>query len=171
MLQLKYKAAMVIPFIKPGLWVLILIVGFAITLSAPLLNNEVLAQDIPAGCPGGPAGPPAPGTVCPEEPGPAGIERKESGEYECKDASIETCVKENPIVKSVINPLINLLAALVGVAVTLMIIVGGIQYGSSGGDPQAVANAKQKIKNAIIALLAFAFMWSFLQWIVPGGIF
>jgi heme/copper-type cytochrome/quinol oxidase subunit 2 len=67
--------------------------------------------------------------------------------------------------------LTNVLAALVGVVVVGMIILGGIQYSSSGGDPQKVSAAKKRIFNAVIALVTFIFMYSFLQWIVPGGIF
>jgi hypothetical protein len=70
-----------------------------------------------------------------------------------------------------INGIANFLAVGVGVIVTIMIVVGGIQYAASGGDPQAVASAKKKIYNALLALLAFALVYAFLQFIVPGGTF
>jgi hypothetical protein len=66
---------------------------------------------------------------------------------------------------------INLLSAMVGVVVVIMVIVGGIQYSSAGADPQKVAAARGKISNALLALVAYLFMFSFLQWVVPGGIF
>jgi hypothetical protein len=69
-----------------------------------------------------------------------------------------------------INPLINLLAALVGVAVTISIIVGGIQYASSGGDPQKVTLAKTRIRGAIIALITFIFLYALLNFLIPGGL-
>jgi hypothetical protein len=65
----------------------------------------------------------------------------------------------------------NILSAGVGVIIVIMIIVGGIQYTTAGSDPQKVAAAKSKIMNAIIALIAFFFLFAFLQWVVPGGIF
>lgn len=68
-------------------------------------------------------------------------------------------------------PLINLLTAGVGLVITIMIVIGGIQYTSSGGNAQAVTAAKQRIFNSLLALFAFAFMWSFLQFVVPGGLF
>jgi hypothetical protein len=68
-----------------------------------------------------------------------------------------------------INPIINFLAALVGIVVTIMLIAGGIQYSSAGGDPAKVSAAKTKIMNALIALLAFFFIYAGLQWLVPGG--
>lgn len=84
-----------------------------------------------------------------------------------KNNSPEACV----IFDKYLIPIMNLLIGAVGIIVAIMIIAGGIQYSASGGDPQAVNAAKSRIMNAIFALLAFAFLWSFLQWIVPGGIF
>lgn len=66
---------------------------------------------------------------------------------------------------------INVLSGLVGVAVIGSIIVAGIQYSASAGDAQAVAAAKKRISNALLALLVFALTYSFLQWLVPGGVF
>lgn len=66
---------------------------------------------------------------------------------------------------------INLLTALAGLAITASVIIGGIQYSTSGGNPQASAAAKKRIGDAILALLALVFLYTFLQWIVPGGIF
>lgn len=102
---------------------------------------------------------------------------KESGASDCekleKDPFIDVdCRNENmdcnPVTKY-INPLINSLAVLVGIAVTIGIIVGGIQYASSGGDPQKAAAGKQHIKMAVIALVGFFFMYAFLAFLLPEG--
>lgn len=66
--------------------------------------------------------------------------------------------------------LINVLSATLGVVVTAVIIIAGIQYSASAGNPQAAAAARQRITNAALALLFFAGMYGFLQWIVPGGL-
>jgi hypothetical protein len=66
--------------------------------------------------------------------------------------------------------LINVLSATLGVVVTAVIIIAGIQYSASAGNPQAAAAARQRIVNAALALLFFAGMYGFLQWIVPGGL-
>lgn len=65
---------------------------------------------------------------------------------------------------------INVLSAILGIVITISIIVAGIQYSASAGNPQAVEASKKRISNAILALVTFAFMYGFLQWIVPGGI-
>jgi hypothetical protein len=97
------------------------------------------------------------------------IPRNPGDEYECL-GTLDSCVKQNPITQKV-QFVINLLAAGIGIIVTAMIVIGAIQYSASGGDPQVVAAAKKKITNAVLALIAFMFMYSFLQWLVPGGIF
>jgi hypothetical protein len=73
-------------------------------------------------------------------------------------------------VQGYINPFINFLAALVGVAVVISIVIGGIQYSSSGGDPAKAAAAKNRIRNAIVALVAFFFLYALLNFLIPGGL-
>jgi|GEM_PF-2098634 len=70
-----------------------------------------------------------------------------------------------------INPFIDFLTGAVGIVVTISLVSAGIQYASSADDPQKVAAARRRIVNTVIALLAFIFLWAFLQWIVPGGVF
>ena len=70
-----------------------------------------------------------------------------------------------------INPFVNLLAALVGLAVVGGIIYGGILFSSSAGDPQKAAQGKEHIRNALIALLAYILLYTFLQFLIPGGRF
>ncbi len=79
--------------------------------------------------------------------------------------------KECNIVRQYLNPVINALGIIVVLAVVISIVIGGIQYTTSADQPGAVQAARQRIINAVLALLAFTFLWSFLQWIIPGGIF
>jgi hypothetical protein len=83
---------------------------------------------------------------------------------QCKSAS--SC----DLVKKYVDPLINVLAAAVGVVVTISIVVGGIQYASSAGDPGKAQAARKRIMNAIIALIGFFLFYAVLQWLVPGGL-
>lgn len=88
----------------------------------------------------------------------------------CESAGGEGCSGDDcGLVDRYLNPIINFLAIIVGLVATISIVVGGIQYASSGDDPQKVAQAKSRIINAVIGLLAFLFLYSFLQWVVPGG--
>lgn len=65
---------------------------------------------------------------------------------------------------------INVLSAVVGLVVVGSIIYGGIQYSMAGSDPQKVSEAKRRIRNAVIALMFFLFMFSLLNYLVPGGV-
>jgi hypothetical protein len=65
----------------------------------------------------------------------------------------------------------NILSGAVGAVIVIMIAVGGIQYTTSRDDPQAVLAAKNRIKNAVLALVFYLFGFAFLQYLIPGGIF
>jgi hypothetical protein len=95
----------------------------------------------------------------------------------CEDSAAKAAGKscdQNASCKKIYDYLIkaaDLLSALVGVVAVGMIIFGGIEFSSSGGDPQKVASAKGHITNAVIALVAFLFLFAFLNFIIPGGLF
>jgi len=69
-----------------------------------------------------------------------------------------------------VNPLIQVLSALVGVAVVISIIYGGIEYVTSAGDPQRAEAGKKRIIESLVGLAAFMLLYAFLQYITPGGI-
>jgi len=92
----------------------------------------------------------------------------------CNDVPISIGVEcetdVNPIY-SYVTAIINFLSAGVGIVVVTMVAVGGVQYMMAGGNPQATQAAIKRISNALIALVIFIFLWAFLSWIVPGGMF
>lgn len=69
-----------------------------------------------------------------------------------------------------LNTVINLLSALVGIAVVGSIIFAGIQYITSGDNSSQVAAAKQRIAMSVLGLLLFFMGYALLQWLIPGGI-
>ena len=89
-----------------------------------------------------------------------------------EDPALTKCNGPNScdLVKKYLDPLINVLAAAVGVVVTISIVIGGIQYASSAGDPGKTSAAKQRITNAIIALIGFFLLYAVLSWLMPGGL-
>lgn len=66
-------------------------------------------------------------------------------------------------------PLLNFMGSIVGLIVTISIVAAGIQYSSAANDPNKIAAARSRITNAVIALVAFLFLYGLLQWLVPGG--
>jgi hypothetical protein len=45
----------------------------------------------------------------------------------------------------------------------------GVQYTLARDDPTAVAHAKERIVNNLIALLVFIFAYALINYVVPGG--
>jgi hypothetical protein len=65
---------------------------------------------------------------------------------------------------------IRVLSAGVGLVVVGSIVVGGIQYSASRGDPQATAQAINRIRSSLYALLIYIFGFALLNYIIPGAI-
>jgi hypothetical protein len=64
--------------------------------------------------------------------------------------------------------IVRFLGGLIGLVVILMIIIGGIQYMTAGGNPKAVAAAKGRITGAITALVLYLLMFGILHYLIPG---
>lgn len=94
----------------------------------------------------------------------------------CKDPALDPdaeCDIDNgcDIIAKYVNPAINLLSFIFGLIAVISLVMGGIQYAASTGDPQKVTAAKDRIRNTIIAVAAYFFLYGFLQFLIPGGIF
>jgi hypothetical protein len=74
-------------------------------------------------------------------------------------------------VKQYVNPGIKLFSIAFGLVATISIIIGGINYSTSGGDPQKASKARARITNTVIALVAYMFLYALLQFLIPGGAF
>ncbi|HSW85248.1 MAG TPA: pilin [Candidatus Saccharimonadales bacterium] len=81
------------------------------------------------------------------------------------DCSADSC----DLIAKYINPGINLLTAIFGLIAVISLIIGGIQFSTSEGDPQKASSAKNRISGTIIAIFAYALLYGFLQFLVPGG--
>ena len=78
--------------------------------------------------------------------------------------------KGNPIT-DLIFAVIRFLSAGVGLVIIASVIVGGIQYIVSGGDPSATQKAVNRLVTSLVALLIFIFAYAILNYIIPGGFF
>lgn len=116
----------------------------------------------------------APNENNPDAPDPQGpaIERQANTGFEQVDDECNVGnLGQDCAVTDKLSAIANVLSIGVGIIIVIMIIVGGINYSMAGGDPGKVAQAKSRILNAIYALIAYFFLFAFLQWVVPGGIF
>lgn len=88
--------------------------------------------------------------------------------------SPETCqyngdLKNNPIILWIAF-FINVLAAVIGVGAVAMLIFAGVQYTAAADNPSQVEAAKKKIGAVVLGLVAFIFLYAFLNWLIPGGV-
>ena len=75
------------------------------------------------------------------------------------------------LIDTYLNPAINMLTVAFGIIAVISIILGGIQYTASEGDPQKASRAKNRLANTVLAILAYSVMYGFLQFLVPGSFF
>lgn len=66
---------------------------------------------------------------------------------------------------------INILTAGVGIAAVGGFVYAGILYTSSAGNPEQTKKAIEFIRNIVIGVVAYALMFAFLNFIIPGGLF
>jgi hypothetical protein len=78
---------------------------------------------------------------------------------------------EGTAVWSLLLIAINILTAGVGIVAVAGIIYGSIMYATSGGSPENVKKARTIITNVVIGIIAYAFMFTILNFITPGGLF
>ena len=102
---------------------------------------------------------------------PVSAQSEEPRSTERVEGTCQTLRREEcPIIDYLID-FTNLLGAAVGTIVVIVIAVAGVQYTTARDNPQVVAAARQRIYNALIALVVYLTFLGFLQWIVPGGVF
>lgn len=93
----------------------------------------------------------------------------ESGvEPDCKDTNV---TRDNCKIVARLLGFINVLSALVGIVSVIMIAIWGIQYTIARDNPQMVASARLHLLQTVLAVIGYLFIYAFLQWIVPGGVF
>lgn len=78
--------------------------------------------------------------------------------------------KGNPIA-DMIFAIIRILSDGVGLVVVGSLVVAGIQYSASRGDPKATANAITRIRTTVGALFLYIFAYAILNYLIPAGFF
>ena len=100
------------------------------------------------------------------ECGNGGVETSILGENGCAEGT-----DDGSAIFSVLNIVLQVLTYGVGIAGTFAIVIVGIQYMTAKDNAGQMAAAKTRLIAIVIGLAAYAVMWAFLQWLLPGGIF
>ena len=74
-------------------------------------------------------------------------------------------------VLALLRMIVRIMTAGVAILAIGGLIYGGVLYTSAGPNQGQIARAKDVIRNVIIGIIAFALMFSLLQWLIPGGVF
>lgn len=94
-----------------------------------------------------------------------------SGVVFADDANAETniieCGDENGVV-CILKIVLNVMTFGIGVLAVIGIVLAGIQYITSQGDPGKMAKAKNRIIQVVIGLVIYAVMYAALYFLVPG---
>lgn len=88
----------------------------------------------------------------------------------CRSGSTETCLEKNPLVQW-IEFGINVISVIIISGSAVMIAFAGVQYTAARDNPQQVQAAKQRMWNVGVGLISYFFLYGFIQWIIPGGVF
>lgn len=91
-----------------------------------------------------------------------------SGDSRVEPAIELGCTGKGNSILDMIFAFIRFLSIGVGLVVIGSLVVAGIQYTASRGDPQATANAMKRIYSTLGALLLYIFLFAIINWLVPG---
>lgn len=75
----------------------------------------------------------------------------------------EMCIKE------LLFLILKILVYGLGAAATVGVVIAGIQYMTARDNESQVSASKQRLLNIVIGLVAWAVMWTVMNWLVPGG--
>ena len=83
----------------------------------------------------------------------------------------DTGGKDGEGIFCILNLVLQIFTYGVGIVGTLGIIISGIQYLTARDNESQLVKAKTRLFNIAIGLIAYAVMYAFLQWLIPGGVF
>lgn len=89
----------------------------------------------------------------------------------CDNVDVTKDGIENTGVWSILLTALNILTAAVGVVALAGVVYGAILYTSAGGSQEQIKKAMDIFTNVVIGVIAYAVMFSALNFLIPGGIF
>lgn len=85
-------------------------------------------------------------------------------------AEVSTSIlPDNMCIKELLFLILKILVYGLGAAATVGVVVAGIQYMTARDNESQVAAAKTRLLNIVIGLVAWAVMWTVMNWLIPGG--
>ena len=72
-------------------------------------------------------------------------------------------------IKELLFLILKILVYGLGAAATVGVVIAGIQYMTARDNESQVSAAKTRLLNIVIGLVAWAVMWTVMNWLIPGG--
>jgi hypothetical protein len=89
----------------------------------------------------------------------------------CDNINVNNAQTETSAIWSILLQAINILTAGIGVAALAGIVYGAVLYTTAEGSAEKVKKAIEVIRNVVIGVVAYAFLYSGLNFLIPGGLF
>lgn len=131
------------------------------TVTAPKIGPTLDTQDFIAAC----------GSRGYDGPGTPGGEPSDESSGESAGSSSDVGGTGSAELDDWLNKVVNLLSALVGLAIVVSLVVAGVQYITARDNANQVSAAKNRIMMAVLGFALFLMGYAFLQWLIPGGVF
>lgn len=85
---------------------------------------------------------------------------------ELKDTAIKAGLGEETNPSAIIGKIIGIALTLMGIVLLVLILVGGMMWMTSGGNPEQVTKAKTIMKNAFIGLIIIVLAYAIAHFVV-----
>lgn len=85
---------------------------------------------------------------------------------DCTGSDTQICKANNDLFGGILKEVINVMLYLAGAIAVIMIVVGGIRYITSDGDPGAATKAKSTIIYALVGLVIAVMSYSIVNFVV-----
>ena len=83
-------------------------------------------------------------------------------------AILKDCGKSDDGVVCILELVIDIMSIGIGILGVIGITVVGIQYLTAGGSEEKTRKAKTRMFDIVIGLAAYAVIYAFLKWLLPG---
>ena len=88
----------------------------------------------------------------------------------CDNGSGKDAKTGEEAIYNILGMVIKIMTGVIGLVAVAAVVYGAILYGSASDNPENIKKAKEIWTNVVIGLIAFAFMVSVLNFIIPGGV-
>lgn len=85
---------------------------------------------------------------------------------DCAGSNTEICKTNNDLLGGVLKEVINVMLYLAGAIAVIAIVIGGIRYITSDGDPGAATKAKNTIIYALVGLVIAVMSYSIVNFVI-----